>query len=545
MADSLPRRAARLWRTLRHLRPAQVSGRLRRHFACPRPNLAQPPPRALGLKIWHPKAARPVSMTGAQAFIFLGEAGDLDEIGWIGGSKSKLWRYNQHYFDDLHALSCNTRREWHLALIERWIAENPPGQGDGWEPYPLSLRLVNWGGLALSGTSLPECAWVSMAVQARWLMQTLEWHLLGNHLFANAKALMFMGILFDGEEAANWRRQALAIFARELPEQILSDGGHFERSTMYHALAVEDVLDMLNLLGARTLGQAPEADLLAANLRALVPIMLRWLSSFCHPDGEISFFNDAAFDVAPSPAELAAYAARLGFTPAAPERGLHQPSGYARLETSKAVVLADVAPVGPDYLPGHAHADTLSFELSLFGTRVIVNSGTSVYGGDMAERLRQRSTMAHSTLVYDSQSSSEVWSAFRTGRRARIIQRHCAGNLLEAVHDGYAHMRGRPLHRRRWHLTEGALDIVDDIDGSAARAVVRFHLRPGIEAEVAGDTVQLILPHGQKVRLLAKKAALSLIQSSWHPRFGTSEPCQTIDAVLDGSRLETRIMWTI
>ena len=28
-------------------------------------------------------------------------------------------------------------------------------------------------------------------------------------------------------------------------------------------------------------------------------------------------------------------------------------------------VVMDVAPVGPDHIPGHAHADTLSFEWSL------------------------------------------------------------------------------------------------------------------------------------------------------------------------------------
>ncbi|MFB1490650.1 MULTISPECIES: heparinase II/III family protein [unclassified Thiocapsa] len=49
------------------------------------------------------------------------------------------------------------------------------------------------------------------------------------------------------------------------------------------------------------------------------------------------------------------------------------------LEAGSAVALLDVAPIGPDYLPGHAHADTLSFELSLFGQRVIVNGGTSRY----------------------------------------------------------------------------------------------------------------------------------------------------------------------
>ncbi|WP_413889259.1 heparinase II/III family protein [Candidatus Aalborgicola defluviihabitans] len=74
----------------------------------------------------------------------------------------------------------------------------------------------------------------------------------------------------------------------------------------------------------------------------------------------------------------------------------------------------DVAPVGPAYLPGHAHADTLSFELSVSGQRVVVNGGTSRYGlGPL--RLRERETAAHSTVEVAKQSSSEVWGGFRSG----------------------------------------------------------------------------------------------------------------------------------
>ena len=338
----------RLWRTARHLKPVQVTGRVRHRLARPQPDLSAPPRRASGLGKWQRKSARLASMTGAEQFLFLGEAGDLSKDGWTGPARSKLWRYNQHYFDDLHAASAEERRAWHQDLIRRWVADNPPGTGDGWEPYPLSLRLVNWGALALSGADLPTEAWASMAMQARWLMKRLEWHLLGNHLFANAKALMFAGILFDGPEAAVWRAQALKILAHELPEQILADGGHFERSTMYHVLAVEDVLDLVNLLAVRAPGQAPEADALAEDLNARLAGMLQWLANFCHPDGEISFFNDAAFDIAPRPAEIMAYGHRLGVPSPAPLAGLYQPSGYGRLEAGPAVVLADVAPVGPD-----------------------------------------------------------------------------------------------------------------------------------------------------------------------------------------------------
>ena len=37
---------------------------------------------------------------------------------------------------------------------------------------------------------------------------------------------------------------------RETDEQFLDDGGHFERSSLYHALAYEDLLDLINLVAS-------------------------------------------------------------------------------------------------------------------------------------------------------------------------------------------------------------------------------------------------------------------------------------------------------
>ena len=140
-----------------------------------------------------------------------------------------------------------------------------------------------------------------------------------------------------------------------------------------------------------------------------------------HPDGRIAFFNDAAFAIACEPEALEAYANRLELAPiSSPQTALTAltESGYLRLQLGSALALLDVAAIGPDYLPGHAHADTLSFELSLFGQRVLVNSGTSCYGISQ-ERQRQRSTAAHNTVVIDAVDSSEVWSGFRVARRAK------------------------------------------------------------------------------------------------------------------------------
>ena len=46
------------------------------------------------------------------------------------------------------------------------------------------------------------------------------------------------------------------------------------------------------------------------------------------------------------------------------------------------------------------------------------DSGTSTYERD-SERLRQRGTAAHNTVQLGGVDSSEVWSGFRVGRRAR------------------------------------------------------------------------------------------------------------------------------
>ena len=243
-----------------------------------------PPPVREVTNAWQPPAQREPSLLGPSHFIFLNEHGLLEEVGWTGDARSKLWRYNQHYFDDLNARSDENRNEWHKDLLSRWVSANPPGEGDGWEPYPTSLRIVNWVKWALAGYDLPEGCVESLAVQARWLMRRLEFHLLGNHLFANAKALVFAGLYFNGPEAKSWLFKGCGILKQELAEQVLADGGHFERSTMYHALALEDILDTINV--SRVYGDGAQNRLseVLADLEQVVEPM-RELASGDEPSG--------------------------------------------------------------------------------------------------------------------------------------------------------------------------------------------------------------------------------------------------------------------
>ncbi len=529
------------WRTLRYLKAKQVIGRLRFRLQRPVPDLRPAPPRRAWLGPWAMPARRSASLVAPTRFRLLEVEHDLADVGWDDAGIELLWRYNQHYFDDLNADGAPQRMAWQSDLIARWIDANPPGQGTGWAPYPVSLRIVNWIKCFAGGVA-PEPSWLdSLAVQARWLGERLEWHLLGNHLFANAKALVFAGLFFEGAEAEDWLAQGLSILDTEVPEQILGDGGQFERSPMYHALALEDVLDLCNLFAA-----ADRPAPLQADLRRRGTAMLFWLRCMTHPDATLAAFNDTAAGIAPPNAELERLAAALGIEAAwPPAEGATalQPSGYVRLARGPAVALLDVAPIGPDYLPGHAHADTLSFELSVAGRRLIVNRGTSVYGHG-ARRLLERGTAAHSTVQLGAHDSSEVWSGFRVGRRARVQGFGVAGFEVQASHDGYAHLSGRPEHRRLWRLEADQLRVEDWLDGAGEAAVARYHLAPGLGLRADAANIWSVHDDGRVLARIEIECGQASSEEWPHAqRFGSLVPATTLAVRLDGARASTRWIW--
>ncbi len=544
---------ARYFHTIRFLKTKQIYRRI--WFQLPH----RRPKGVVGVAfreksgVWVRPPFKNPSLLLEDEFLFLGQRGRLDEIGWDGPTRNKLWRYNQHYFDDLNAPQAFQRREWHADLFRSWLSNNPPGIGTGWEPYPTSLRIVNALKWQLSGATFPEGLLESLGTQAEFLSKRLEYHLLGNHLFANAKALIFAGVCLTGSRSDAWLKRGLEIVREQLPEQVLTDGGNFERSTMYHALFLEDLLDLLNVSRAFP-SLIPDTDLRTWSTTASA--MLSWLEGMSHPDGEFGLFNDAAFGVAPALEQLAGYSFDLGvprsFGVRCRDKGAlgvqhWRESGYLRLEAPSAVALLDVAPVGPDYLPGHAHADTLSFELSLFGQRAIVNGGTSRYGEDLP-RLRERQTCSHSTVEVDGESSSEVWSGFRVARRAYPFAL-CVEEKPDAIqvgcsHDGYKRLPGRPVHRRRWTLTTNTLTIEDRVTGRHGFAIARYILHPNVGVTSRSkDRLVLSMVEGERVELDILDGKAHCEMASFSPRFGESVDTCCIAVRLSGGVARVRLIW--
>ena len=484
-------------------------------------------------------------------FKFLEKSGCIKSPkDWNSSDRSKIWLYNLHYFDDLNSVDAITRTEQHVKLVKRWIDDNPPMYGNGWEPYCLSLRLVNWIKWASRQDHVPEYILFSMSQQAEALESQLEFHILGNHLFANAKALIFVGTFLSGNDADKWLCKGLKILDREISEQFLADGGHFELSPMYHATLLWDICDLIQL------ARICRHPLLTDRQDQWKEILLRgisWMKAMAHPDENISFFNDAAFSIAPTLYNLLDYVSVLKVSNdnfiAQNKAILHlEDSGYIAIELdSKAKIILDVGQVGASYQPGHAHADTLSFELSLFGKRIFVNSGISQYGNNV-ERHRQRSTAAHNTVVINGVNSSEVWAGFRVARRAKpyelsIIE--SAGAVeVECSHDGYKRLKGKPVHKRKWHFKQRELLIEDIVIGNFQEALAYYHIHPDILIFSQDDgSYSLRLPEGNSAHLHVEgEETIELIPSTWHPEFGVSVPssCLVVKLGTQAARLFVR-----
>jgi uncharacterized heparinase superfamily protein len=456
-------------------------------------------------------------------FIFLNESNQLSLIGWDNSSISKLWRYNLHYFDYLNQDELkNERVELQNNIINKWIIENPYGKGTGWAPYPTSLRIINWIKWHFKTNGLGDGAKLSLWNQVNWLAGRLEYHLLGNHLFINAKALLFACVIFGLDERSAIYRKALKILKEELSEQFLRDGAHFELSPMYHSLAMEDLLDLYQLK-SRLPSNFPSKEIQEKFLKGM-----NWLHYMSYSSGELAHFNDCANDIAPTLSELKELGQKVGLNwllNSDIKFNFLEQSGFSIFKDENIHLIADIGKIGPDYLPGHAHADTLSFELALKGKRIIVNSGTGEYGLSQ-ERLRQRSTSAHSTIELDGKSSSEVWSGFRVAQRARVHAVEIIGEDkkfgFSAVHDGYTRIASKPLHKRQWRVNDGCLEIVDEVTGSQNSVQLRYYLHPDIHVEIHDDSV-LLRTTSEKLAKIRTAQIVQVVDATYHDKFGVSK----------------------
>ena len=525
-AESLTR-PLRTLQTVRHLQPRQLfyqSLRRLQPVACRDGR----PVEEIGLLPRRPvPQAAPHPAFDGRTFCFLNRRLAWEgERRWDPAGADALWLFNLHYFRFLERVDPRIAR----TLITDWLAGRVPRR-IAWHPYPISLRVREWIEWLHAHPDAPAPLRAQMtrsiAAQIESLRRRLEFHLMGNHLLENAITLCWAGLSCAGRPGDAWLAAGEALLAAQLRRQVLPDGAYEERSPMYQAQIAEA---LLRLAGVAAQSPKAAAPAIAAAARAAGVRLFTTLVFMTHPDGDYALLNDTALGVAPAPASLGR---RFGLAAPRADRGTWRlPSaGLAGWRGGGRYLIFDAGPIGPGHQPGHGHAGALSFELSARARRIVTDTGVLTYADGSARR-HDRSTAAHNTVEIDGRDQSEVWGAFRCGRRVSIARR--AGDEGDRAFAGAYCGPGADgslavSHARTIAVGRRLLAFRDIVHARGDhRATLRVHLAPGLRVTLDGHLGRIDDEDGRPVATLAADGFEWAVSTSpYHPAFGTEveRPC--------------------
>lgn len=486
-------------------------------------------------------AVKPCLQDGRFEFLSQTSSFGIDKIDWRAQEYPKLWRYHLHYFDWLK--DAEPDDHWAAHSIYSWIIHNPAGCSDAWEPYPVSLRLVNWikyfCAREQAAGSLSEEWLFSLVQQGEWLKRNIEYHIRANHLFKNIAAMIWFCTFMQSEPTYRaWLKRYCDLLLRELDEQFNEDGGHYERSPMYHAICLEDCLDLFNLLH-----KAGVDHPCVGSLASIIQRGLAFLRLLSFSDDKVALFGDSTLHGCHDWKTLSAYWTQLTGTVDDIDEAEGKPlvhcrdSGFVIRETSHYKIIISSGGVSPGYQPGHTHCDMGSFELCTPHGRLVVDSGVSQYAQGELRRY-SRSSLAHNVVMVNGDNQHELWGEFRVGSRATIellklamVPTDC-GDEAEIILRISSHSAcGTPWRQTRaYHLGEHQIDIVDIVQSSSNASIEsNFHLHPAVDIQPEGDGFNLRVAGDLAARIAVSDVANTTIEHSYYsPDFGV---------VLNGQRI--------
>lgn len=499
--------------------------------------------------LWPGDAARGARLLRGE-FEVLGSVRLLND--WTPAAGPVLWRQAAHSFAwlrDLRMLGTDAARVMARDLTEDWLARGaaePIAQAPEVIAARISAWLGHWDFLAATAEEgFRKPLLQRLALDGRALSASLPAEAAHRGGLVALKGSLAAAVALE-EEA--WMTRALRFLGPELERQFHPDGGHVERSPAVQLLALQDLIEIRNLLNGVGIASPPQLSL--ALERAGQALRL-----FRHGDMSLALFNSTREEAPALVDVVLAQGLAKGRAPM-----LLEETGFHRMAAGRTLVIADCG-APPPGRPGDpasglprgadrsSHAGTLSFEMSVGRDRLIVNCGAAP-AADAAWRDALRGTAAHSTLTLADTNSAELRDEGLGRRPERVeIERQEANGAqwLDISHDGYRRTHG-VVHRRRLYLSESGddlrgEDVLEPFPGPATAWAIRFHLHPAVTAVLQEEEggVLMRLPGGQGWRFRARGARVELEESVYL----AAEPRRSSQIVLTSDGEAETVQWAV
>ena len=461
------------------------------------------------------------------------------------GRVINVWELNRHfYFYDLGKAYYFTQdpslAQTLLVHLESWIDQNLPGIGINWySPMENAIRLISWlWGLFFISENRATRSDLSPVMTdeiQKKLLGSIYWQTYyieknlskyssaNNHRIGEALALFWIGSLIPTfSRAKKWKEKGWEILCQEIERQIFPDGVPKEQSTRYlfflfdlyclavllakkQNLAIPQVLfDRLEKICEYIMAQMNEggnlpdlgdsSDGLACKLhttsfhpyRSLLTTGAIWFNrgDFKYWGGKLDERNFWLFNKD----DLDRYE-HLQEDPTERKSQFFPEGGQIVLRKGKgkdeSVLSFDAGPFGFLSIAAHAHADALSFTLSLGGIPILVDPGTYLYHDGGKWRYYFRGTRAHNTIEVDGQDQAVSGGPFMwltkpetVVKKVSMVQDHV---FVHASHKGYARL-SFPLNHERsflWNRQRESWTINDRLETQGPHLIRQtFHFHP-------------------------------------------------------------------
>lgn len=466
----------------------------------------------------------PWELSRCQHFILLGKA------YWYTGDE----KYVKEFIDQ----------------INTWIKANPPQFGINWKcTMDVAIRVVNWIWGYYYFKDSPEITdefrldfFKNLLSHGRHIVDNLEklnpdiYPRNTNHYLSDLVGLVYLGIMLpEFIESKEWFQKGISELFSEMEKQVYPNGVDFEASISYHRLVTElftsaIILCLLNGID------------IPRGVMSRLEKMFEFVMYYTKPDGTSPQIGDAddgrlhklgvfAYDTDDKNNDNGSrefidhrYLLAIGAV-------LFERADFARSSGSyweeafwifgeKAIKVRDcllkqddselyklqskaffdggiyimrdkdhymIIDAGSNGWGGHAHNDTLSFELFAYDKSYIIDPGSYIYTADYRWRNLFRSTAYHNTVVVDGEEMNRFCNSglFSMKNDDTPKVHHWESNerfdIFHGEHNGFSRLDEPIVHRRKviFAKKEGLWIIEDILTGEGEHQFdLYFHFGP-------------------------------------------------------------------